>query len=195
MKLSILICSVPNRSEDLKKLYDHLQSQIGDSKEIEILSIMDNKSMSIGTKRNLLLNCARGNYLAFLDDDDWVSSDYIKEILLAIESKSDVITFNQHCTVNGKEFTVNFGLNNPNEPASIDQAGNYRNIRRKPYHMCIWKGVIAKNTPFKEISYGEDIDWIMRLCQRCKTETHIDKQLHFYRYSDSTSESIQHRGS
>jgi glycosyltransferase involved in cell wall biosynthesis len=192
---SVLILSIPSRLEKLSKLYAHLSAQSVDL-PIEILCLVDNKAMTIGEKRNKMLGCARGKYLAFLDDDDMVSEDYCSSIVEAIRNcpEADVIPFNQHCTVNGKQFFVDFDLNNPNEPAILDAYGNYRNIRRKPYHMCVWRSVIAKNTPFPSVSYGEDLAWIMNLCLRCRNQHKIQKVLHYYQYSDQTSESIQHRG-
>lgn len=191
---SVLILSIPSRLEKLTKLYSFLQNQIKDA-PVEVLCLVDNKAMTIGEKRNRLLTCARGKYLAFLDDDDMVSDDYIDSIVDAIRNnhEADVIAFNQHCTVNGKEFLVDFNLNHQNEPARLDANGNYADIKRKPYHMCVWKSVIAKNTPFPDVSYGEDLAWIMSLSMRCRKQYKINKILHYYQYSDSTSESIQYR--
>lgn len=194
IRYSILICSIPNRLNSASNLYDILQKQIGNRKDIEVLCLTDNKNMTIGEKRNMLLSCARGAYLSFLDDDDTISDDFIPEIMKILDDSSpDVVTFKQHCTVNGIEFYVDFSLKNPNEPAILEN-GKYKNIRRKPYHMCVWKSVIAKNTNFLPVSYGEDFDWINRLSQRCRTEIKIDKVLHYYIYSDTSSESIQFAG-
>jgi len=47
IKLSILILSIPNRLHFLKPLMEKLETQIGDRQDVEILSIMDNKSFGI----------------------------------------------------------------------------------------------------------------------------------------------------
>jgi glycosyltransferase involved in cell wall biosynthesis len=198
IKFSILILSIPSRLDSLKALYAKLEGQIGDRKDIEVLTIVDNKKMTIGEKRNHALSLARGTYLAFLDDDDTVDDAYMTEIMKAIDTQPnvDVINFNQHCTVNGKTFFVFFGLSHPRSPQeqmALNPDGTAKDLRRPPYHMCVWKSIIAKNTPFDNSSWGEDSRWIEKLCQRSKTEHHIDKVLHYYQYSDQTSESIQHR--
>ena len=211
IKWSILILSVPNRVVDLMMpLYNKLLAQLGDRKDVEILCLIDNKSMTIGEKRNKLLSCARGEYLSFLDDDDDVAGTFIQDVLGMMKSteeqeaklrsisaikpgtSTDVFTFNQHCNVNGQEFFVNFGLTNPNEPAILDGKFN-GTIKRKPYHMCVWKSILAKNTVFPDSSYGEDLAWITQLAMKCKVSCHIDKVLHYYRFSDKTSESIKFR--
>ena len=73
-KLSILIPSIPSRIQDrMIPLYHKLQEQIrklDNPKDVELLCVIDNKRRSIGYKRESLVYIARGNYLAFVDDDD-----------------------------------------------------------------------------------------------------------------------------
>ena len=191
---SVMLLSIPSRLEKyLIPLYNRLLKQAGDSIDVELLCMVDNKSMSIGEKRQALLNSARGKWVAFLDDDDDVSDDYISSVREGLKSNPDVLTFDQHATVNGKSFLVNFKMGNPHERLTMD-GDTYRNIRRPPYHMCFWKSKLAKFTAFRSVSYGEDIDWCSRMYPYVKSEMHVDKILHYYKYSDETSESIQYKG-
>lgn len=192
--LSVLVLSIPSRlSNCLIPTYDRLLKQIGDEVCVEVLCLVDNKSMSIGEKRQALLQSARGKWIAFLDDDDAVSEDYIQTCIKTLrESPADVITFEQHCTVNGKQFMVDFRMGNPHEGLKQNPDGTLGNIKRPPYHMCIWASKIAKNVPFRASSYGEDIDWCVRMYPFVTSETHLDKVLHYYQYDDRTSESIQY---
>lgn len=188
---TVMILSVPSRiQKHLLPLYEKLLKQSEQYSDVEILCLVDNKKMSIGEKRQSILNIARGKWVAFMDDDDDVTDDYIKSIHDAIRNNenSDVITFDQHCIVNGNEFIVNFSMENP-----LDRyIPGMKYVRRPPFHMCFWKGDIAKNTKFENSSYGEDYAWCLKMYPQVKTETHIDKILHLYRYSDSLSESIQY---
>ena len=56
-KLSILICSLQERQEKLNRLMEVLKPQIND--EVEVIIKSDSREMSIGTKRNSLLNEAK----------------------------------------------------------------------------------------------------------------------------------------
>jgi glycosyltransferase involved in cell wall biosynthesis len=189
---SVLILSIPSRLEKyLIPQYQKLLKQAEGKPQVEILCLIDNKSMTIGEKRQALLDMARGKWIGFLDDDDDVSDTYIDSLISAMEkTPSDVITFDQHCSVNGKEFTVNFKMTNPHQPY-IPGAGTLH-LLRPPYHMCFWHRDIAKKARFEPSSYGEDLAWCMKMYPNVKSETHIPKILHFYKYSDSTSESIQY---
>lgn len=187
-----MLLSIPSRLDKyLIPLYNRLLKQVEGSTDVELLCLVDNKSMSIGEKRQALLNSARGKWVAFLDDDDDVSDDYISSVREGLKSNPDVLTFDQHATVNGKSFVVNFRMGNPHEGLKI--AGDiYLPIKRPPYHMCVWKSRIAKGVSFRSVSYGEDIDWCCRMYPHVKSEMHVDKILHYYKYSDGTSESIQY---
>lgn len=189
--MSIMILSIPSRLEKLISLYEKLEKQCDNYPEVEILCLVDNKSMKIGEKRQHVLNTARGKWVGFMDDDDNVSDDYISSLVEAMKNNpADVITFDQHCIVNGHEFTVNFSMNNPNERYMYGM----KHVKRPPFHMCFWKSDIAKKAKFEDSSYGEDYAWCLEMYPHIKTETHIDKYLHLYRYDDRTSESIQFMG-
>ena len=97
LKLSILILSIPSRLEKYKILQDKLLDQIGDREDVELLCLIDNKSMHIYEKRNELLRSARGSHIVWLDDDDDVADTYIERLTQAIELHPDdeVVSFNK----------------------------------------------------------------------------------------------------
>jgi len=200
IKFSVLMLSIPERIESMKSAVEHLQKQAdatGQPKSVEILVMLDNRSKSISEKRNDLLMAARGKYIAFLDDDDAVSKDYMSKILQAIDEHEgvDCITFNQWCNLDGEPMDVEFGIGNPHGHLWRDEDGFLGGIKRPPYHMCLWRRDIAITEAFNPV-YGangqstEDIDWLMRLYPKIQTEHHIDDSLHGYIYNSKTTASL-----
>lgn len=200
IKLSVLILSIPSRIEKVTALLSNLEKQLGDRRSVEILVLTDNRSQTISEKRNILLRAARGQFVCFLDDDDGVSNDYIDELLKAIaqNSKVDCISFNQFCMIDGEPMDVEFGIGNPHGALWRDpkKAGLLGDIKRPPYHMCLFRREIAQSEEFLGLqgkngqSYGEDIDWLLRLYPKVQTETHVDLPLHMYIYDSKTTTSL-----
>ena len=186
-KLSILIPSVPSRIDKVKSLYDRLNCLIGDSL-VEVLTFTDNKKRSIGKKREALVKISNGEYVCFLDDDDDFFDEYVSELLHATEKGTDVITFKQKCTIDGKSCIVDFDLNHTeNEEVKMINS-EYKDVKRMPFHICAWKSEIAKSEDFPDVGYGEDWDWCKRLLSKTKTQYKIDKLLHHYVFDSKVTE-------
>jgi|ETNvirnome_2_300_1030623.scaffolds.fasta_scaffold03609_5 glycosyltransferase involved in cell wall biosynthesis len=202
IKFSILILSIPTRFDVVRPLLKKLLDQIGDREDVEVLSLMDNKSFHIYEKRNELLKMCRGKYLAWLDDDDDVSDNYIETITKAIEdnSEADVISFNQTCFLSGKKARVFAAMGNPQEEVRLDpyDMSKYLDTLRMPWHWCVWKSSLAKSEIFREkYAHGnsgqscEDIDWLDRLYPKVENSVYLkDDWLHIYRWSPETTESV-----
>lgn len=186
--LSILICSVAERHDNFalaiqRQIYDQL-SQLDDSTRVEVILLTDTRSMSIGTKRNHLVNMATGRYTVFVDDDDEIADDYVASLLDATNSGADVLTFRLEYRLNGKKrWTVRH---------SIHFADDHHRKLNTPRHTSAVRRDIALALPFVESSYGEDADWAKRLLTVAKTEHVIDKTLYIYRDVPGTSVARQY---
>jgi len=184
MKLSILIPSIPSRSDRLEVIYAKLLEQVGD-KDVEILVFIDNKQRSIGLKRDALVQMSLGDYVAFVDDDDDVSDDYITEMLKGCESGKDVICFWQMAYIDGKKGLIDFDLSNGNLEFQAGQT-----TPRKPYHVCGWRGDLARKHRFPDLMYDEDRQWCEKLWAEAKTQYKIGKTLHMYHFDKDVTEAI-----
>jgi glycosyltransferase involved in cell wall biosynthesis len=177
MLLSILIPTIAKRHEMLQSLLSNLQNQIGDN-EIEII-VCDIEGLSIGEKRNRLLNVATGEYVCFIDDDDVISDDYIYCITQALQSIPDCCSLNGIITTNGKNpkrFVHSIKYNSYFEKDNV--------YYRPPNHLNVIKSVIAKQFTFPTKNFGEDTDWAMQICRSgmLKTEVEITDTLYYYVY-------------
>ena len=201
IKFSILILSIPSRMDSLTQLMNNIQKQIDEIEHpssVEILVLLDNRSKTISEKRNDLLRSARGNYIAYLDDDDKISNEYVSQLINAIDNHNgvDCISFNQFCYIDDRSMNVSFGIGNPHGQLWITPNGTLGDIKRPPYHMCLWRRELAKSEEFAPLigpngqSYGEDLDWILRLSNKAQTEHHINNKLHIYVYNSKTTTSL-----
>ena len=179
--LSILTPSIPSRVKQVTALQEKIESQDG-APMVEHLAFCDNMQRSIGAKRQALVDIARGQWIAFVDDDDDVSDDYVSSLLEAAKTGADVITFRQRAIYNGLESEVHFGALNQDGPFTPGGI-----TLRAPWHVCAWKRSVVQGCLFNESNYGEDLVWCQQARKRIRTAHHIDKVLHTYRHDAATT--------
>lgn len=185
--LSILTPACWNRVEQGRALHEKLIHQPASS-HIEHLVLYDNRARSIGMKRQALLNSARGDFIAFVDDDDDVSKDYVTRLIEAIieHPEADVITFDQAAIYNRKPFTVHFQIGAKDDKLLLDGPDHQR-ITRGPWHVCAWRRSKIRHCQFLDTNYGEDAAWVAQARQHVTRAHHIDAILHTYRHDASTT--------
>ena len=183
--LSILTPTIPKRESQLAALSAEIMTQIdegGFHGKVEHLSFSDNRSRTIGAKRQALVDIARGEFIAFVDDDDAISHDYVEKLLAAAGAKPDVITFRQQVTYNGATGIVEFGLNHHDHPFKPGEV-----THRAPWHVCAWKREKIITCQFGETNYGEDFIWCQQARRRIASGLHIDAILHHYTHDVTTT--------
>ena len=194
--LTIGIPSIPSRIRmNLEPLLSRLMTQIGARKDVEVVSILDNKSMSIGRKRQLLHKIAQGKYCSIIDDDDDVTANYVQEVTNAIENHNgvDVICYDQEAIINGVSFLISTDIRHPMHPfnqlpsSPKDKDGNFVPCLRPPWHWCAWRTDFARQFSFGDSFSGEDAPFVESAIPHVKTQHKIEKILHIYRWSPSTT--------
>lgn len=186
MKLSITIPSLPTRTDNLKRLYSKIESQIpAGSKDVEILSIVDNKTMSVGRKRQALFQLARGEYICQIDDDDDVSDNFVSQVLSAIEEtrgEVEVINYLQRCDLDGDIIHVHPSIQYPMDDRQIEMNPKtlVRTMYRYPWHWSCWRSDIAKQGMFYDCNSQEDTLFPKTLKNIVTTEFFISEILVHY---------------
>lgn len=175
MKFSILICHLdnPERRASLQRLLASLYPQCL-NKAVEVCIEADDGTMTVGEKRNKLLKQAAGEYIAFIDDDDEVTDDYVDRILLALEKKPDCVGIEGRLLDGKAEFIFSH---------SIEYSGWYNVgtvFYRTPNHLNPVRRDLALRIGFEPRSFGEDRLYSDALRRWLKTEKYISKPIYIY---------------
>ena len=185
MLLSILIPTVEERKKQFLSLVNYIIS-IYTGLDVEIIHLCDNKEMSIGEKRNRLYNMANGLYAWQIDDDDSISQNSIHQILQAIQSGADCITFKEHCTINGIEKRSNISLQYKDwEGEGHHLLHDGFHYHRTPFFKTPIKTEICRQIPVADIRYGEDHDFARRVKPLLKAEQYINEFIYLYYHNSS----------
>ena len=142
--------------------------------EVIILS----EDICLGDKRQKLLEMAKGDYVAFLDDDDEPTKKYLEEFKKGIDLKVDVVCIGKDRYVDG-EFvgTDRFGFLNP-----------YEGEKTGAGHFCAVKRKLALKSGYRSIGRGEDLDHILGLQEHLKNAFYIEPCTLIQRYKQRKKE-------
>lgn len=192
MKLSILICTIPERVGLFALLKEHLREQInelGVQRDVEIVS--DDRprgTISVGAKRQSLLERAQGDYVVFIDDDDWVPYHYVARVAQAIDQNPDCIGYKEVCKgMSGPRGPDRTAIHSNKYLRWCDKCYGVDHVRTI-FHKDPVRRNIALKIGFKDMKFGEDHEYSQRLKRelvrmRAK-EVFIDEVMYEYRYSE-----------
>lgn len=105
--------------------------------EVEIITHEDNREITIGEKRNILLNKAKGKMISFIDDDDDVSDDYFQLIVEKIKQNNNLDAIEIFCFV--------FNQQNPKYNYYVFKGLNKNFIKKLPNNFIFIPSVCRTN--------------------------------------------------
>ena len=203
MLVSILIPTLLERTSTFIPMVEDLYQQIKDNdleKKVEVISICDNRNMTLPEKRNKLQKMAKGKYFTHLDDDDKFTEDYCMKVIEHIETLKedvDIIGYNQLAYVADDTFVVksspHFGLKLEESPEG-SKYKDYKTYYRTPWQWCLFNrerfGMVSRSDI--DTNAMEDQNWLVRVhLERPESYSHIDWIGHEYHFEDPSKSTCQ----
>lgn len=184
--LAILVPTTPDRRKEYSKLRDEFNRQRIKYKLIDKVSISymeDDKTMTLGEKRELMYKNSNGEYSIQWDSDDWISEDGLYKLVRALEENPgvDCVTFNEYCLINNVEYKSRHSLEYcgwEGDGSKLLEDGFH--YHRSPFYKNVIKTSIAQSVPFKYIRWGEDHEFSNDLKPKLKTEIHLEENIYHY---------------
>lgn len=181
--LSVLVCTIPERRAQLDHLLDHLWQQVGNLKQPLSVEILVDSTVGIttGVKHQRLVERARGHFVAFVDDDDFVSHDYLEHIVGLLEANPDADCL----SLRGVMTTAGAAPEPFYHSIEVEEWGTRDGVhRRSPNHLNPVRRELALQTGFSKVHYVDDVDFGKRLRPLLKKEVPTDdRPLYFYFYA------------
>lgn len=187
----------------LIKLLEHLLPQCEDSTaRVEVVGLQNSGERTLAEYREMLLRDARGEWLCFIDDDDWVEDNYVEEIVkaLRVDDPPDVVTFMQDGTGTAANVTL-FGLRFLGaqwQPVMVNGIPTYLRVYS---HVCPIRSEVARQGTFlqqgglgftqEDVKFAQTI--VPVLLERGSREVHIPATLYSYRWMFSGESTQQGR--
>jgi len=141
--------------------------------------------------RNLGIDNAKGDYLMFVDSDDYILPNKIKPLLFTLaENKLDSIIFNaQKQEANGVVVANKIGCVEYNRIYSGEEVA----LRHYVFG-CVWRNIFSRqifidnNLYFSSGFTHEDSELCFRLYPRLKRVLFVDEEIYFYRYNEQSTD-------
>lgn len=195
--IEIILINDGSTDDTLNKL-NFLKKQY---KDLDLL-IIDQENKGLSETRNVGVEIAKGEYLVFIDSDDWVEESYLDILFKQIQKGYDAVFVSYNRAYENKKEHRILNLNGDYEPQFIKRRllGLYKEELKDPSQsdsmVTIWgkiyrtKIVKQNNLKFvstKEIGTAEDLVFNLEYIQWAKKISIIDKPLYNYRKENLTS--------
>ena len=183
-QLSIVTLTMPDRQKRFKTLKAVIDKQIKYMREvhlslgsIEHVVVAEQTKKTIGYRRNLGLNRAKGKYIAFIDDDDMISLEYVESLVRKTYEDKDAVLFDYLLFNQGMVTDLQADLNAKHNPSlSSDSYVNNTGV----WHTSAIRADIAKQGEFTDGNWNEDINYLEVVRPLIKNVTCVNKFLYFY---------------
>ena len=163
------------------------------NKDNRIKVIHKNKNCGVSNSRNIGLECASGEYIMFVDSDDYISHTMAADLMLLKEETGAeivkcgiLVDFNSYKSENLQDVPFHEKLNFPDAFRYI--LGKLGERRACTY---IWDALYPRESLFKangdlikmdeKLNYGEDANWLISVLLNCKSIAFSEKPLYVYR--------------
>ena len=215
MKVSIIV-PVYNAEKYLDKCIESIVRQT--EREIEIILIDDDstdksgnicenwalkdsrikvfhiENLGVSNARNCGIRYASGQYIMFVDSDDWIRSDMVEILLNSIENGNSQAVFCNYITVKDDQEIL---------CEDVLEYKNYQNeevlevVRNMfgggRYYSSIWRGIYKKEViednhiSFRNLKFAEDLVFNLEYLLNCDKVQIMNDELYYYRVNSTSA--------
>ena len=156
----------------------------------------ENEGQSVA--RNIAIEMATGEYLGFVDSDDWVDSDYFEKLYNSAKKHDcDIACAGfKRCRKNkqrvSKSFEAELVCTNVNDKVRMDNLPSHNYIWNKIYRLSTWKDLGIKFTPKR---FYEDMALLIQILHKMGKMVTVPGVYYYYRVNPESTvaqKSIKH---
>lgn len=179
-------------TDDSQKIIDEFQKKFPQK-----IKAFSKENGGLSDARNFGIERASGNFLAFVDSDDYISENMLQEMYdLAIKNEAELVICNlqkvdEHGNVTQKLTQI------PNLSEKIELEKNFSVFSDLSYFACnkIFKKELFEGKRFQKGMHFEDIELIPQILLQCKTLAKTDAfHYQYLERTNSISKSHTERG-
>lgn len=156
--------------------------------------VFHKKNGGVSSARNIGLDNAKGEWVTFVDSDDWVSNSYLYNLLSHIDSVDLVISYAEIVYSTGKRRKENYGSKIITDKYDVLFVENDLNWHTSPWSK-LFKTNLCENLRFIEgMHIGEDLAFLYTYMLNCD-KVYVSSDTDYFYYvenQDSLTKRVNH---
>lgn len=147
------------------------------------ITVVHKENGGLSDARNAGMKIATGEYVSFIDSDDYISEDFIETLYnISVNENSDIVECNLY---RFREQDIIEVSESPlkNETFETEKALAML-IQENEFHQHVWnklyKSDIALKVPFEKGKLNEDEFWTYQIFGQAKKVSKVNKEMYFY---------------
>ena len=173
-----------DNSKEICKEYSQKDSRI-------VLLENDSESHGPGPTRNIGLDYATGEYIYFMDADDWIEESLLQCAVNRMqESDADIVQFRaiyEWENLNRSELYGKIGRDVLTRDEIEKDFLAFWKTNMSSLWLCLFRRETVKTIRFESIMYGEDSSYIMDALCNTETIAYMEEALYHYRYVEKST--------
>lgn len=154
------------------------------------IRVYHQKNRGVSSARNLGLEVAEGEYIAFVDADDWVEPDYIEKLLSAIEMNAEMAICNI-CYDYGKDSNSDL-IGSNLKKVEYNKSEVYKELlysKEIGGFLCnkLFKKKFITKRLDESLHYSEDYVFVAEYCRQITKAIYLDSKLYHYRQDGNSA--------
>jgi len=177
-KLQIVMIDDGSTDKTWQVLYDYSQKD-------NRIEIYHQSNQGVATTRNNLLDKVKGDYVLFVDSDDWIELDMVEFLLSkSHETEADIVTCAHvvNDTSAKKEYNQELWV----QESAIKKFLFHRELNGSLWNKLVLTSLLHGLRFEPNISYGEDALFFWGVLQNANKLLYTDRQFYHYRMNETS---------